>query len=80
MCIIPGFTTKEKKKKDIFFSCYCFFKKLFFNIFYYFKFIFVATLPGILTDNPSFYWLQKEDSLGTQNGSNPLFSIYSHII
>lgn len=37
-------------------------------------------LPGILTDTPFFYWQQKEHSLGTLKGANPLFPKYSHII
>lgn len=44
-----------------------------------FFFFFVTWLPGILTDNPSFYWQQKQHGLGPLKGSNPLFSVYRHI-
>lgn len=64
--------TRKQKKKEIFLP---------FNISKYFlEFFTVTCLPGTLSADPSIYWQQKENSLGTQKGSNPLFSIYSHII
>lgn len=71
MDLTQDLTRKQKKKENF----------LPFSISKYLKKIFTVTcLPGTLSADPSIYWQQKDNSLGTQKGSNPLFSIYSHII